>query len=156
MRLLSPVREVYNQIVFQLMNVYDHQDLHHSFAEWRELQSPDGRPQDRGYSREGVEKEYAVHDTKMALVEARRAYPVVVGGDDRIAATDDAARLRDALGIAVPQGLPIAFTDPVPDPLGDLVARYARTHGPFAAATCGTCVMRAVFAFAAASMSVPE
>ena len=32
----------------------------------------DGRPQDRGYSREGVEKEYAVHDTRMALVEARR------------------------------------------------------------------------------------
>ncbi|PKB65882.1 MAG: hypothetical protein BZY82_06850 [SAR202 cluster bacterium Io17-Chloro-G3] len=32
----------------------------------------DGRPQDRGYSREGVEKEYAVHDTKMALIEARR------------------------------------------------------------------------------------
>ena len=32
----------------------------------------DGRPQDRGYSREGVEKEYAVHDTHMALVEAKR------------------------------------------------------------------------------------
>ena len=32
----------------------------------------DGRPQDRGYSREGVEKEYAVHDTRMALNEARR------------------------------------------------------------------------------------
>ena len=32
----------------------------------------DGRPQDRGYSREGVEREYAVHDTKMALTEARR------------------------------------------------------------------------------------
>ncbi len=31
----------------------------------------DGRPQDRGYSREGVEKEYAVHDTKRALTEAR-------------------------------------------------------------------------------------
>ena len=31
----------------------------------------DGRPQDRGYSREGVEKEYAVHDTRMALIEAR-------------------------------------------------------------------------------------
>ena len=31
----------------------------------------DGRPQDRGYSREGVEKEYAVHDTKKALDEAR-------------------------------------------------------------------------------------
>ena len=32
----------------------------------------DGRPQDRGYSREGVEKEYAIHDTRMALVEARQ------------------------------------------------------------------------------------
>ena len=32
----------------------------------------DGRPQDRGYSREGVEKEYAVQDTRMALLEARR------------------------------------------------------------------------------------
>ena len=32
----------------------------------------DGRPQDRGYSREGVEKEYAVNDTKMALDEAKR------------------------------------------------------------------------------------
>ena len=32
----------------------------------------DGRPQDRGYSREGVEKEYAVHDTHQALLEAKR------------------------------------------------------------------------------------
>ena len=32
----------------------------------------DGRPQDRGYSREGVEKEYAMHDTRMALLEAKR------------------------------------------------------------------------------------
>ena len=31
----------------------------------------DGRPQDRGYSREGAEKEYAVQDTHMALLEAR-------------------------------------------------------------------------------------
>ncbi|MGY6501909.1 MAG: Lhr family helicase [Acidimicrobiales bacterium] len=65
------------------------------------------------------------------LVEERRAYPVTVGGEGRLAATDDAARLRDALGVAVPQGLPIAFTDPVPDPVGDLVARYARTNVPF-------------------------
>ncbi len=32
----------------------------------------DGRPQDRGYSREGVEKEYAIHDTRVALTEARQ------------------------------------------------------------------------------------
>ena len=31
----------------------------------------DGRPQDRGYSRQGSEKAYAVHDTHMALIESR-------------------------------------------------------------------------------------
>lgn len=31
----------------------------------------DGRPQDRGYSRQGTEKAYAVHDTHMALIECR-------------------------------------------------------------------------------------
>ena len=30
--------------------------------------------------------------------------------------------------------MPEAFLEPVADPLGDLVARYARTHGPFTAA----------------------
>jgi len=32
----------------------------------------DGRPQDRGYSNEGEYRLYAVHDTRMALLEARR------------------------------------------------------------------------------------
>jgi nitric oxide reductase NorD protein len=32
----------------------------------------DGRPQDRGYSQESAEKAYAVEDTRMAFVEARR------------------------------------------------------------------------------------
>ena len=32
----------------------------------------DGRPQDRGYSQEDSEKSYAVQDTRMALIEARR------------------------------------------------------------------------------------
>jgi ATP-dependent Lhr-like helicase len=31
-------------------------------------------------------------------------------------------------------GVPVAFTEPVPDPLGDFVARYARGHGPFTTA----------------------
>ena len=31
----------------------------------------DGRPQDHGYGRDRTEKEYAIHDTKMALTEAR-------------------------------------------------------------------------------------
>jgi ATP-dependent Lhr-like helicase len=49
------------------------------------------------------------------------------------AAAEDAARLRDALCWALPPGLPAAFTDPVERPLDDLVARFARTHVPFAA-----------------------
>ena len=55
----------------------------------------------------------------------------VIRVGDRYAAAEDAARLRDALGLALPAGLPTAFTDPVEAPLDDLVARDARTHGPF-------------------------
>ena len=61
----------------------------------------------------------------------RRLIRVRVGGEERWAAIEDAGRLRDALGVALPVGVPEAFLEPVPDPLGDLVARYARTHGPF-------------------------
>lgn len=65
------------------------------------------------------------------LVTARRAIAVTIGGKRRIAAIEDAGRLRDALGAALPTGIPVAFLEPVSDPLGDLIARYARTHGPF-------------------------
>jgi ATP-dependent Lhr-like helicase len=44
---------------------------------------------------------------------------------------EDAGRLRDALGASIPRGVPAAFAESVDDPLRDLVARYARTHGPF-------------------------
>ncbi|WDG17699.1 ATP-dependent helicase [Microbacterium sp. Clip185] len=67
------------------------------------------------------------------LVESRRAIRVGIAGAERIAAIEDAGRLRDALGAALPVGLPVAFLEPVADPLGDLVARHARTHGPFTA-----------------------
>ncbi|MER6115178.1 DEAD/DEAH box helicase [Streptomyces sp. NPDC001743] len=65
------------------------------------------------------------------LATARRAIRVRIGGSDHWAAVEDAGRLRDALGTALPVGVPEAFTEPVKDPLGDLLARYARTHGPF-------------------------
>jgi ATP-dependent Lhr-like helicase len=67
------------------------------------------------------------------LVAARRAIVVRLAGQERLAAVEDAARLRDALGCALPVGIPEAFLDPVDDPTADLVSRYARTHGPFAA-----------------------
>ncbi len=68
----------------------------------------------------------------------RRAIQVRIAGQQMWAAIEDAGRLRDALGVPLPVGVPEAFTEPVPDPLGDLVARYARTHGPFAAAAIAT------------------
>jgi ATP-dependent Lhr-like helicase len=65
------------------------------------------------------------------LEASRRAIRVRIAGDERWAAIEDAGRLRDALGVPLPVGIPEPFLEPVKDPLGDLVARYARTHGPF-------------------------
>lgn len=65
------------------------------------------------------------------LTAARRVIEVGMAGERRFAAAEDAARLRDALGVSIPSGLPVAFTDPVERPLHDLVIRHARTHGPF-------------------------
>ena len=67
------------------------------------------------------------------LTESRRAFEAMVAGEPRVVAADDAARVRDALGVALPPGLPAAFTDPVDQPLRDLVERFARTHTPFLA-----------------------
>ena len=65
------------------------------------------------------------------LEASRRAIRVRIAGEQRWLAIEDAGRVRDALGAALPVGVPEAFTEPVRDPLGDLVARFARTHGPF-------------------------
>jgi ATP-dependent Lhr-like helicase len=65
------------------------------------------------------------------LLAEGRALPLRVAGEARYVAVEDAARYRDALGLAPPPGVPAAFLATAPDPLGDLVGRYARTHGPF-------------------------
>ncbi|MGI5480268.1 ATP-dependent helicase [Streptomyces lavendofoliae] len=77
----------------------------------------------------GADTEWPRH-----LARTRRAIQVRIAGADHWAAVEDAGRLRDALGTALPVGVPEAFTEPVKDPLGDLLARYARTHGPFTSA----------------------
>jgi ATP-dependent Lhr-like helicase len=66
-----------------------------------------------------------------ALARERRAIRVRIAGEERWIAIEDAGRVRDALGVALPVGVPAAYTEPVTDPLGDLVSRYARTHAPF-------------------------
>lgn len=65
------------------------------------------------------------------LVKSHRALEVSFAGSRWWVAIEDASRLRDALGVPLPIGVPAAFIEPVADPLGDLVGRYARTHGPF-------------------------
>ncbi|CAN5347421.1 ATP-dependent helicase [soil metagenome] len=65
------------------------------------------------------------------LQTQRRIYPARVAGEDRWAAVEDAARLRDGAGVPVPVGLPDVLAQPVDRPMVDLVARFARTHGPF-------------------------
>ncbi|MBI2393015.1 MAG: DEAD/DEAH box helicase [Deltaproteobacteria bacterium] len=70
-----------------------------------------------------------------ALEKQRRVFSFRVGRSRRVAAAEDAARYRDALGVVPPMGLPHAFLEPVADPLGDLVGRFARTHGPFVPAS---------------------
>jgi ATP-dependent Lhr-like helicase len=77
----------------------------------------------------------AVEAALAELEAARRVIAVRIAGEDRWAAIEDSARLRDALGTSLPVGVPQAFLEPVPDPLADLVARFARTHGPFAVHT---------------------
>ncbi|WP_435824314.1 Lhr family helicase [Microbispora amethystogenes] len=84
------------------------------------------------------------------LERARRAIRVRVAGHEQWAAVEDAWRLRDALGVPLPVGVPHEFLEPPPtggahgpggsgrpaaDPLGDLVARHARTRGPFSSGT---------------------
>ncbi|HVF53976.1 MAG TPA: DEAD/DEAH box helicase [Actinomycetota bacterium] len=60
-----------------------------------------------------------------------QAIAVRIAGEERWIAVEDAARYRDAVGVALPMGLPEVLLDPVPDPIGDLIGRFARSRGPF-------------------------
>lgn len=73
------------------------------------------------------------------LVRSRRAFSFMGAADGSTepqlyyAVVEDAARLRDGLGIMPAAALPAALLQPVAEPLEDLVSRYARTHIPFTA-----------------------
>ena len=68
------------------------------------------------------------------LERERRAVAVRVNREKRFIAADDAGLYRDAVGVVPPSGLPEVFLADVPDAMRRLVARYARTHGPFTTA----------------------
>jgi len=65
------------------------------------------------------------------LVSARRILEISVAGELRFIAVEDASRYRDALDTLLPPGVAERYLQSVADPTGDLVLRYARTHGPF-------------------------
>jgi ATP-dependent helicase Lhr and Lhr-like helicase len=65
------------------------------------------------------------------LERERRAVRVRVGGQERVIAADEAGLYRDALGVVPPGGLPEVFLADVLGALREVVARFARTHGPF-------------------------
>jgi len=68
------------------------------------------------------------------LERSRRAVLVRIAGDARWIAIEDVARYRDAVGVSAPAGVPEAFLAPAPGALEGLLARWARSHGPFLAA----------------------
>ncbi|UCF68220.1 MAG: DEAD/DEAH box helicase, partial [Acidobacteriota bacterium] len=65
------------------------------------------------------------------LGRSRRIIEITLAGERRFAAAEDAGRLRDALGVVPPPGLPRAFLDPAEGALEEILARFARTHVPF-------------------------
>jgi ATP-dependent Lhr-like helicase len=65
------------------------------------------------------------------LVASRRVYVTNIFEEPTYVAAEDLARLRDTVGVQPPPGVPTDLLEPVADPLGDVVGRYARTHGPF-------------------------
>ena len=73
-------------------------------------------------------------DHLQALQRELRVFPLLLAGRPCWAAVEDAARLRDALGVVLPDGLPAVFLQGSADPVGALLGRYARTHAPFSSA----------------------
>ncbi|MCU1350268.1 MAG: associated domain protein [Acidobacteria bacterium] len=65
------------------------------------------------------------------LTKQRRILEVPIAREKRFIAIEDASRYRDALGTPLPAGIADRYLQPVADAPGDLVLRFARTHGPF-------------------------
>ena len=72
------------------------------------------------------------------LVKQGRAIVVAIARQQRYVAVEDAARYRDALGVALPSSIPAALREAATDPLANLVRRYARTHAPFTSTEVAT------------------
>jgi ATP-dependent Lhr-like helicase len=79
----------------------------------------------------GGRVEASLHLSELAA--SRRAVRARIAGEERWIAMEDVARYRDGVGVSAPPGVPQAFLGPVVGALDGLLARFARTHGPFLA-----------------------
>ncbi|HCD1255537.1 TPA: ATP-dependent helicase [Citrobacter amalonaticus] len=64
----------------------------------------------------------------------KRIFPVMIADTAQMACMDDAARLRDALGVRLPATISPTWLHPVNAPLRDLFLRFSRTHTLFTGA----------------------
>lgn len=62
------------------------------------------------------------------LLAVKRIFRTMISGQERLACMDDAAGLRDALGVRLPESLPEIYLHRVSYPLRDLFLRYLRAH----------------------------
>jgi ATP-dependent Lhr-like helicase len=86
-------------------------------------------PDEAGARTAGGRVEAALHLAELAA--SRRAVRARIAGEERWIAMEDVARYRDGVGLSPPPGVPSAFLAPAPAALDGLLARYARSHGPF-------------------------
>ena len=68
------------------------------------------------------------------LLKARRILTFRHANAEWYAVLEDAARVRDGLGVSLPIGLPESLLAEQPEAFADLIARYARTHTIFTTA----------------------
>ena len=92
-------------------------------------------PDEAGARTVGGRVEASLHLAELA--SSRRAVRARIAGEERWIAMEDVARYRDGVGVSAPPGVPEAFLAPVVGALDGLLARYARTHGPFLARRAG-------------------
>lgn len=78
-----------------------------------------------------IEEPDRAADWLTELEDERRAARIRLAGEERWIAAEDMGRYRDGLGVMPPSGLPDVFLEPASDALSGLIARFARTHGPF-------------------------
>ncbi|MEE1617049.1 ATP-dependent helicase [Brachybacterium sp. J153] len=86
-----------------------------------------------GQIAERAADELDVEEALAELERARRVIRVRISGTEHLAAVEDAGLLRDALGTALPTGVPTALLAPVDRAVAQLIARWARGRGPFPA-----------------------